>query len=397
MSTAWPTARMSDVAPLVRRPVETAAHKNYREVGIRSFGKGIFHKPLTTGLEIGSKRVFAIEPGDLLFNIVFAWEGAGAVATDTERGMIGSHRFLTCVADKRQADAKFLSYWFQRGEGLAALQQASPGGAGRNRTLGVEKLAQIAVPIPPLQEQRRIVARIEALATKVKEARALRDNSAAESRALMPAAVSAFERIWLSTNTKLGSGVLSYKNGLSRRPSGEEDGPIVLRLADVSEGVVNLSGPRRVAQSETEREAYSLTNADLLVVRVNGSRSIVGRFIEVPISEESLSFNDHLIRIRLDQAVFNPRFVAAMARGGAARKHIETAAITTAGQLTINQTMLADTPMPRPPLAEQQRIVAELDALQARVDTVKALQADTAAELDAMMPAILDKAFKGEL
>ena len=53
--------------------------------------------------------------------------------------------------------------------------------------------------------------------------------------------------------------------------------------------------------------------------------------------------------------------------------------------------------IPVPPLAEQRRIVAELDALQAEVDALKRLQAQTAAELDALLPAILDGAFKGEL
>jgi type I restriction enzyme S subunit len=53
--------------------------------------------------------------------------------------------------------------------------------------------------------------------------------------------------------------------------------------------------------------------------------------------------------------------------------------------------------LPFPPIVEQRRIVAELDALQAEVDALKRLQAETAAELDALLPAILDKAFKGEL
>ena len=46
---------------------------------------------------------------------------------------------------------------------------------------------------------------------------------------------------------------------------------------------------------------------------------------------------------------------------------------------------------------EHHRIVAELDALQAEVDALKRLQAETATELDALLPAILDQAFKGEL
>jgi hypothetical protein len=84
---------MGEIAPLVRRPVQPLADKLYHEIGVRSFGKGIFHKAPTTGLEIGGKRVFSIEPGDLLFNIVFAWEGAVAVAAEAERWLIGSHWF----------------------------------------------------------------------------------------------------------------------------------------------------------------------------------------------------------------------------------------------------------------------------------------------------------------
>jgi type I restriction enzyme S subunit len=45
----------------------------------------------------------------------------------------------------------------------------------------------------------------------------------------------------------------------------------------------------------------------------------------------------------------------------------------------------------------QYRIVSELEALQAEVDALRRLQAETGAELDALLPAILDKAFKGEL
>ena len=53
--------------------------------------------------------------------------------------------------------------------------------------------------------------------------------------------------------------------------------------------------------------------------------------------------------------------------------------------------------IPFPPLSEQRRIVAELDALQAEVDALKRLQAETAAELAALLPALLDRAFNGEL
>lgn len=67
------------------------------------------------------------------------------------------------------------------------------------------------------------------------------------------------------------------------------------------------------------------------------------------------------------------------------------------GQANVNATKLKALPIALPSILEQRRIVAELDALQAEVDALKRLQAGTAAELDALLPAILDRAFKGEL
>jgi type I restriction enzyme S subunit len=160
---------MGEIAPLVRRPIIVDPNAKYREIGIRSHGKGVFHKAPIAGVDLGEKRVFNITPGDLLFNIVFAWEGAVAVAGPSEGGMIGSHRFLTCVANPMLADAQFLRHFFMTPVGLAQLLMASPGGAGRNRTLGLASLNQIQVPLPPIKEQLHIVERLDAVSTRLKE------------------------------------------------------------------------------------------------------------------------------------------------------------------------------------------------------------------------------------
>lgn len=166
----WPRAKLGDIAPIVRRPVEIDIDKAYPELGIRSFGKGTFHKPALAGTEVGSKRLFGIEPGDLIFSNVFAWEGAVAVAQPEDDGRFGSHRFITCAVDPKRAIASFLSrYLTATPDGLEQLRRASPGGAGRNRTLGIEKLAEIEVPLPPLTEQQAIVTRLDTLADKVRQ------------------------------------------------------------------------------------------------------------------------------------------------------------------------------------------------------------------------------------
>lgn len=163
----WPLARLGDIAPICRRPVEIDINASYPELGIRSFGRGTFHKPPLAGIDVGAKKLYEIHPGDLVFSNVFAWEGAVAVATADDAGRYGSHRFIACAVDPNRADAKFIcSYLTASPEGLEQLRRASPGGAGRNRTLGLEKLADIRVPAPPLAEQRAIVARLDVMADK---------------------------------------------------------------------------------------------------------------------------------------------------------------------------------------------------------------------------------------
>lgn len=148
-----PRVAMMDIAPLVRRPIVVDPDGSYPELGVRSFGKGTFRKPSLSGIEVGNKRLFEIHEGDLLFNIVFAWEGAVALASAADHGRVGSHRFLTCVPDPQRATSKFLLYYFLTAEGTERLGAASPGGAGRNRTLGLKGLESIVVPAPSLDAQ----------------------------------------------------------------------------------------------------------------------------------------------------------------------------------------------------------------------------------------------------
>lgn len=90
----------------------------------------------------------------LLFSNLFAWEGAIAVARDEDAGRFGSHRYITCVPKPTAATAAFLCFYFLANEGLDLIRSASPGGALRNRTLGLSALERIIVSVPALEEQR---------------------------------------------------------------------------------------------------------------------------------------------------------------------------------------------------------------------------------------------------
>ena len=152
----WVMFRIGDCLERVERPVDVQANKRYTQIGIRSHGKGLFYKEPVTGAELGNKAVFWIEPNCFILNIVFAWEQAIGKTTQAEEGMIGSHRFPMYRPISNRVDTDYLIYYFLTKRGTEILEAASPGGAGRNKTLGQDRFLKSKIVLPPLAEQRKI-------------------------------------------------------------------------------------------------------------------------------------------------------------------------------------------------------------------------------------------------
>lgn len=153
----WVNAKISDLLRKVSNPVNVQGDELYREIGIRSHGKGVFHKKPILGKALGNKRVFWVEKNSLVVNIVFAWELAVANTSSEEEGMIASHRFPMYKPYKNRADVTYIKYFFLTPKGKELLWIASPGGAGRNKTLGQKDFENLEFLIPPcLDEQKRI-------------------------------------------------------------------------------------------------------------------------------------------------------------------------------------------------------------------------------------------------
>jgi len=150
------TVKIRDLVKRIRKPVNVQPDEMYREIGIYSHGKGIFYKKERSGASLGNKSVFWVEPNCFVVNIVFAWEQAIAKTTSAEQGMIASHRFPMYKPIAGQTDLDYLVYFFNTLRGKHLLGLASPGGAGRNKTLGQAAFLDLSIPIPSFSEQRRI-------------------------------------------------------------------------------------------------------------------------------------------------------------------------------------------------------------------------------------------------
>ena len=163
----WQSNRLDKILAKVSEPVQVDPNKLYREIGVRSHGKGVFHKDPIFGSELGSKRVFWVKTDVLVLNIVFAWEQALAVTAETENGFIASHRFPMFLPKNNLCSIQFLKFLFLTKRGKTYLELASPGGAGRNKTLGQKNFDELKVTIPTIDEQTKIANFLTAVDEKI--------------------------------------------------------------------------------------------------------------------------------------------------------------------------------------------------------------------------------------
>jgi len=155
--------RLGDVLTRDRQLVAVDPGLRYISIGVRGFGRGLFRYPEVAGSELGKLRFFEVEPDRLIVSNIKAWEGAVARSGGHDVGLIASNRFLQFTCSPR-LDLQFVQHFLLSEEGIRQLGQASPGSADRNRTLSIKSFEAIQVPLPPIDQQRRITARLERIA-----------------------------------------------------------------------------------------------------------------------------------------------------------------------------------------------------------------------------------------
>ena len=388
----WPTVNLGELLRLERRKMKVEPDRLYQEIGIYCFGRGIFHKTPRTGFEVGNKDLFLMKEGDFILQVTFAWEGAIAIVSAAEDGMYGSTRYPTFRVDQTRCEPRFLLNYFKTEEGLQQLVKICPGSAGRNRVLSIRRIPEVQVPLPPLPEQQRVVARVEELAAQIHEARTLRKEASEEVETTLAA--------------------MAHRADLDKSAK-ERSGWKLKRLADVIQ-FVDDSYKVQPDQSYPNLGIYSfgrglfhkqpidgLATSAKALRRVRSGQFIYSRlfafegaygwvtpeFDGVFVSQEYPTFDCHPQEVRPEflAAYFKPahvwKTVAAGSKGlGDRRQRVQPA------QLLMHELWV-------PPISWQNRLAE----VQTEVDGLKHLQAETVKELDALLPSILDRAFKGEL
>lgn len=258
-----------------------------------------------------------------------------------------------------------------------------------------EDLELFPIPLPPLAEQRRIVARIEELMARVREARRLRQEAMEDAERLwqsvladtFPCPGSALPEGWRWV--RLGEVCFKPEYGYTASAITEAIGPKFLRITDVTSGEVDWERVPYCRADEKALAKYKLSVGDVLFAR-SGS---VGATIVIREPPPEAVFASYLIRVRLRGEVL-PECAEWILKAPVCQLQLLPQG---AAQKNINAKHIQQLLIPLPPLAEQRRIVARVEAVWEKLHALKEAQAETDQELGCLEQAILDKAFRGEL
>ena len=254
-----------------------------------------------------------------------------------------------------------------------------------------------ALPVPPLAEQRLIIEVLECHLTHL-DAAQRGIEAAKQGLAMLMAASAEYAKRDAAASCELSNLArlaVDARYGTSTKCVVGGSGPAVVRIPNLVAGRIDLTDEKRVQDQSVDVTSAMLRTDDLLVVRTNGSRQLIGRTAVVQPGVDA-AFASYLIRYRLDPAIVRSDWVSLMLRAPSTRAVLETMAASSAGQYNLSLSKLGGVRLPVPSLATQDRLlVANRSLSDAAVRLIAERQAAGRRGL-ALRRGILSAAFAGD-
>ena len=382
MSKAWPVVKLSEVLTHHQEYIDSPELKMYPKLSVRLYGKGVTPDTPADGAALKMKRHQLAKAGQVILSEIWGKKGAiGFVPPEGEGALCTSHFFLFDVrADKLEPkwlQALFKVNYFQ--EQLDAEAKGTTGYAAVRPKI----FLACEIPLPPLAEQRCIVVRIEELSAQITEARALRQQAAEEVEALCRS---------LITHDK-GAALVPMRELVKLRPP-----DVAVRSDEIYQFAGVYCFGRGVFRSTQK------TGMDFAYPRLTRLRA--GNFVYPKLMAWEGAFG--VVPPECDGCVVSTEFpVFEIAEDRVLPEVLDTyfrmpsiwPAISGASTGTnvrrrrLNPQDFLSYKMPLPSRATQEL----LRSVRTETASLNRLQSETTTELDALLPAILDRAFKGEL
>ncbi|WP_026575698.1 restriction endonuclease subunit S [Bacillus sp. UNC438CL73TsuS30] len=397
---------------------------------------------------------YLVKNGDLLF----AWSGNigtsfGSRIYEGETGILNQHIYKVFINEL----VLKMYFHFCIQSRIDDIHKNAHGGAGLTH-ITKKKLETLPFPLPSINEQVRIAEKVKHLLGKVEEAKQLieeaKETSELRRSAILDKAFSGEltrkwrkeisteqtfdellekiriekENIYLGLLDKakkegskkparqkkydnkfnqedaislpnnwgyctLGDVIYDFKYGTSEKSDYDFKGTPVIRIPNIEEEFIDTDDLKYLKENIIDFSS-SVLEGDILIVRSNGSRDLVGKCSIVQKSEEKYAFASYLIRLRPVLVV--PEFILWLLKSDRVKEQFFSKSKSSAGINNINTEELATTIIPLPPVEEQKEIVKKLKVLLAKEEVTKKIL-DLDDYVGALKQSILSQAFRGEL
>jgi type I restriction enzyme, S subunit len=437
---AYPEVKLGEVLRPHSTTIEIEPSALYKQVTVKLWGKGLSLRNEVAGSEIGSQRV-RVSKGQFVISKIDARHGASGVVPAELDGALVSNDFPAFDVDASRLDVLYLGWLSKTKAFVESCIRASEGTTNRVR-LKLNKFYEVAIPLAPLDEQRRIVARIDELASGISRATspsfskltsidALWESSlnqvfrtgisrlkgVHEARSILELQAQVCKRLPLSRYnnahphtptfilqglheiplgwlwTDLGSVLSHLVDCVNDTPDFSVGSTAYLGLKSSNIKPYTLDLTSKWYMTHTDCEQWNRREAphggDIVLTR----EAPMGHACILP-SDFQGCLTQRLMLLRTDESYVHNRYLLHYLNSPQFKAQVDEQC----RGLTVPHIRVGDLPqflIPLPPLQEQHCIVAYLDSLQAKVDEAKRLHNQVQAELDALLPSILDRAFNG--
>jgi len=384
MKEHWAEVPLGEIAKPVTRTIQVVPGESYRTIGVKWWGEGAYERETIDGSRTAAKTLSLVRRGDLIINKIWVRHGSTAIASPIVDGCAASGEFPTFELNLERVVPEWIHWQTKTPNFWAKCDALSRGTSGKNR-IKPELFLTIRVPLPPLAEQRQIVSQIEELAAKVQEARRIQGEVAVEMDYLCQAMI---------LNPPDGESTPTAMRELVRQRNPE----IVVEPMSTYDfagvycfGRGLFPGRRKKGAEFSYRVLSRLRKGDFVYPKLMAWEGALGT---VPDSCDGLYVSPEfpvfeVMEERVLPEVLDIYFkmpsvwpeLAAISTGTNVRRR----------RLHPNAFLRYEIPLPSMSVQSQIRSVKH------RVAQSKRLQSESAAELDALMPSILSKAFRGEL
>jgi len=383
----WKWMKLGSIAEIIMGQSPPSTTYNKEGIGLPFYqGKADFRELFPTPRVWCNEPIKIAEAGDILISVRAP---VGPVNLSKEKCCIG--RGLAAIRPKRHVlNNLFLFYY------LRSIENSWRGKGSTFKAIRKKDLQNLQIPLPPLEEQKRVVSRLEQLINRTEEAKRLRKLAKEEAEKIMEVILhkvfsKAEERGWKWVKLE----EVCWINREKRDPAKEMPDKefIYIDISSIEEGTGRIVKVKRILGKKAPSRARRVIHTDDVIMST--VRPYLKAFAIIP--------------KEFDNQICSTGFAVLTSKGKILPKFLLYALFSDATIHQCNEMMVgahypalrinqvARIKIPLPPLEEHKYITTYLDKLSKTTEFIKKLQQSTDKELERLGPAILDKAFKGEL